>query len=121
VPPWQPPAEPDNVIGTFVIIRQGTAGGILPPLATKESDEAAVIPRRVFAVLTTLLVVLTIAAAAVMAVHVLLSALGDADGAKIARWIGAACLAALLIDVIALAGALGWQAMQSSDNSVEER
>lgn len=80
-------------------------------------DETAVISRRVFGVLTTILIVLTVASAVLLTVQALLAALGDVRGAKVVLWIGLACLILLAIDVLLLVGALGVAAMQSSDNS----
>jgi hypothetical protein len=75
-----------------------------------------VVPRRVFAILTTLLVVITIVVAAVFCLQSLLASLGDVTGARVARWVGMAGLAALLIDALLLLAALGLNAMRAPDD-----
>jgi hypothetical protein len=74
-----------------------------------------VIPRRVFAILTTLLVVITVAVAVVFALHALLSSLGDIPAARVSRWMGIAGLAAMLVVSLLLLIALGLNTMRSSD------
>ena len=74
------------------------------------------IPRRVFAVLTTLLVVLTVASCVFLGFQTLLASLGDAPAARVGLWIGRFCLAILAIDIVLLVGALGWNAMRPPDD-----
>jgi hypothetical protein len=75
-----------------------------------------VIPRRVFAVLTTLLAVFTVASCIFLAFQTLFAALGDITAARVGLWISRSCLALLAVTVVLLVGALGWNAMRSPDD-----
>jgi hypothetical protein len=79
-----------------------------------------VISRRVFAVLTTILVLLFPTTLVVTAVHALLSALGDTTGAHLSLWLAAACVACMSVDAVLLVAALGLRATQSADDRIED-
>jgi hypothetical protein len=69
----------------------------------------------VFAILTTTLVVLTVAVVVAFAVHALLSALGDVTGARVTRGVAVAGLVLLCMDGLLLLTALGLNAMRPPD------
>jgi hypothetical protein len=71
-----------------------------------------VIPRRVFAVLTTLLAVFAVATCIFVGFQTVLASLGDSAAARVGLWISRFCVAMLAVDVVLLVGALGWNAMQ---------
>jgi hypothetical protein len=71
----------------------------------------------VFAILTTLLAVLTVASCIFLGFQTLLAGLGDTAAASTVLWISRFCVALLAIDAVMLLAALGWNAMQPPSDS----
>ena len=73
------------------------------------------LPRRVFAILTTILIVLAVTTVVILGCEGLLSSMDDADGLRVMRWIRIASIVGLAVDSLLLLGALGLKAASQDE------
>jgi uncharacterized membrane protein YgcG len=90
---------------------------IAPPFAPQDPASRVVVPRSVLVVLVFALPVLVVAFGVLMGGAILAQAAQDEGGAIALRWTAAAALMLLIVDLVLLIGALGWNAVSGREGA----
>jgi len=90
---------------------------IAPPFAPQDPARRVVVPRSVLVVLVFALPVLVVAFGVLMGGAMLAQATLDEGGALALRWTAAAALMLLIVDLVLLIGALGWNAVSGREGA----